>query len=61
MKGRPADPARAKALESGLLTYQGTGVCRLGHVAPLRYASTAACVECVKARDKARAASLQPV
>lgn len=60
MKGRPADPGRVAARAAGLATYQGAGVCRSGHASPLRYTSTAACVACVKSRDKGRTVALQP-
>jgi len=46
--GRPLSAARGAAREAGESTYQGAP-CKRGH-AGRRYASTAACVDCVAGR-----------
>jgi hypothetical protein len=43
-RGRPADPNRAAALQTGAIRYQGPE-CHKGHTGT-RYASTGACVAC---------------
>lgn len=47
-RGRPQDPAKHEALQSGSLFYAGKP-CRKGH-AGKRYASTGACVACYSVR-----------
>lgn len=49
---RPIDPARGAARLARTVTYDGAP-CGRGH-SGTRYVSTAACLDCVKARDTER-------